>query len=177
MLLPELIARAVRDPWTQGNPGEMHRLLDLVEALPSRLGTSHAAVRELIADVARAVGESLRRERERLGDDELCGLVRRHSGLEPDPAAVAALLTAEQREELDAEGAADAALDPAQVADALPTLVPLVLKLLDTGGPCRPGERRTNVVLQAFLERDAEDVGEAIRLLAATYAAKRQLTS
>ncbi len=173
MLLPELIARAVRDPMTQGNPGEMHRLLDLVEALPGRLGTTPAAVRELIADVAHALRDSLRRERERIGADELVGLVRRHSGLEPDPTAVDALLTAERRATLDGEAAADTGLDPAIVAGALPTLVPLVLKLLDTGGPCRPGVQRPNAVLDAFLGEDAVDVGEAVRLLAATYAAKR----
>lgn len=173
MLLPELIARAVRDPMTQGNPGEMHRLLDLVEALPDRLGTSQAAVRALIADVAHVLRDALRRERERLGGEELGCLVRRHSGLEPDPAAVDALLTVEQRTTLDGEAAADTGLDPAAVQAVLPTLVPLVLKLLDTGGPCRPGVQRPNAVLDAFLGEDAVDVGEAVRLLAATYAARR----
>lgn len=173
MLLPELIARAVRDPMTQGNPGEMHRLLDLVEALPGRLGTSSTAVRELIADVARTLRDSLRREREQIGDEELVCLVRRHSGLTPDPLAVDALLSAEQREVLGNVAAADSALDAALVGDALPTLVPLVLKLLDTGGPCRPGVQRPNAVLDAFLGEDAVDVGEAVRLLQATYAAKR----
>lgn len=173
MLLPDLIARAVRDPMTQGNPGEMHRLLDVVDALPAQLGTSHGAVRELIADVACALRDSLRAERERLGTDELQGLVRRLGGLEPDAHAVDALLSIAQRDALDDQAAADTGLDPATVAAALPVVVPLVLKLLDTGGPCRPGEQRPNAVLDAFLGEDAVDVGEAVRLLQATYAARR----
>lgn len=173
MLLPELIARAVRDPMTQGNPGEMHRLLDLVEALPAQLGTTPGAVRELIADVACALREALRRERERLEDEELTALVRRHSGLAPDPAAVAALLSSEQVSGLGEKASADTGLDAAQVAGALPLLVPLVLALIDTGSACRPGEQRPNDVLEAFLGEDAVDVGEALRLLAATYAARR----
>ena len=173
MLLPDLIARAVRDPMTQGNPGEMHRLLELVEALPARLGSSQASVRELIADVANALRDSLRAARERLDADELTCLVRRHAGLEPDPGAVDALLSAEQRQDLDAQAGADTGLDPARVADALPVVVPLVLKLVDTGGPCRPGEQRVNAVLEAFLGDERHDMGECVRLLVAAYAAKR----
>lgn len=173
MLLPDLIARAVRDPMTQGNPGEMHRLLELVEALPGRLGTSQNAVRALIADVAHALRDSLRQARERQGAEELQRLVRRHGGLEPDAGAVDALLSTAQRHALDDQAAADTGLDPARVAEALPLLVPLVLKLLDTGGPCRPGDQHPNAVLDAFLGEDAVDVGEAVRLLAATYAARR----
>lgn len=176
MPLHDLIARAVRDPMTQGNPGEMHRLLDVVDALPARLGTSTAGVRALIADVAAGVRESLRRERDRVAPEEIAGIVRRFGGTEPDPRAVDALLSREQRDELGATAAADTGLDAAQVAEVLPVIVPLVLKLLDTGGACRPGEQCTNAVLEAFLAEDTEadpDMGEAVRLLAATYAARR----
>ena len=176
MPFADLIVRTVRDPWTQGNPGEMHRLLDLVDALPARLHTTPAAVRALLTAVGGAVREALLAARETGTMDDLLAVVRRGCGLEPDSAAVDRLLGAERRAALDGRAAAASGLDPAAVAAALPLLVPVVLKLLDAGSPVRHGDQTPNAILDAFLGDggpDGEDMGEAIRLLGANLGVRR----
>lgn len=172
MPFADLIARTVRDPLTQGNPGEMHRLLDLVDALPQRLQTTPAAVRALLSAVAVGLREPLLAAREAAGDEDLLALVRRGCGLEPDAPCVARILTLDQRAALDDRAAAATGLDPGTVAEALPLLVPIVLKLLDAGSPVRHGDRAPNAILDAFLVENV-DMGEAIRLLAASLGARR----
>lgn len=168
--LPDLIARTVRDPMTQGNPGEMHRLLDLAETLPTRLGTDPAGVRVLLSHAGAAVREALAAVRAAGDEEALMGLIRRGCGLEPDTAVVATLIPSTRHAQLVGVIAAETGLAADAIVAILPVVVPAVLKLLDAGSSVRHCERVPNVVLEAFLAEGGTwdgDMGEAVRQLMA----------
>ena len=127
-----------------------------------------SAVREPLLDARRSGADG----------EDLLAMVRRGCGIEPDAGCVARLLTPEQRAALDDRAAAATGLDPGTVAEALPLLVPIILKLLDAGSPVRHGDRAPNAILDAFLGDGGPcaadvDMGEAVRLLAASLTARR----
>lgn len=156
----------------------MHRLLDVVDALPQRLHTTPTVVRALLTAVGDAVRAPLLDARAAGDEEVLLGMIRRGCGYEPDAACVVRLLTPERRAALDDRATAATGARPRHDRRGAAAAGADRAQLLDAGSPVRHGDCAQNAILDAFLGHGGPcaadvDMGEAVRLLAGSLTARR----
>jgi hypothetical protein len=93
--------------------------------------------------------------------------VSQFSGTSANSAAIAALFSIPQLNEMISAIAERTGLDPQQIQSMLPLLIPVVLQLLQTGASSDNPQTGSNPVLNQFLDanNDGEvNIGDAIQL-------------
>jgi hypothetical protein len=178
MNLFNTLLSAIDDPAKQASTDGLSTLLGTLQQLGSGQGDPKA-IQGLVGIAGKYVRTSLQ-DQQASGNAQ--AIVNQYGGTEPSEAAVAALLSVPQVEQLIQEAETRTGLDAGTVRSLLPTVIPMVLALLKMGGskgdapePAAAAPAATapsvptgdNALLNSFLDTDGDgdlDVGDALKL-------------
>lgn len=183
MNLFNTLLTAIDDPAKQASTDGLSTLLGTLQQLGSGQGDPKA-VQGLVGIAGKYVRTSLQ-DQQASGNAQ--AIVNQYGGTQPSEAAVTALLSVPQIEQLVAEAETRTGLDAGTVRSLLPTVIPMVLALLkmgsdkgDTAAPAAapastpaspdaaaPAPATGNALLNSFLDSDGDgdlDVGDALKL-------------
>jgi len=154
------ILSAVNDPNLQANADQMGGILNMVQQLSSNHGTDAGATQALMSVVGSYVQSSL----QSAGPDQAQALVNQYGGMAHNPQAVDALLGSAMQQQVVQDVIQRTGLDPQTVQAMLPTIVPLVLNMIQ-GGNNTQNPQAGNPLLNAFLDKNQDgnlDLGDAL---------------
>lgn len=179
MNLFNTLLNAIDDPAKQASTDGLSNLLGTLQQLGGGQ-VDPKAVQGLVGIAGKYVRTGLQ-EQQASGSAQ--AIVNQYGGTQPSEAAVTALLSVPQIEQLVAEAEARTGLDAGTVRSLLPTVIPMVLALLKMGGDKGAAEVATadaaapsaastaptgdNALLNSFLDTDGDgdlDVGDALKL-------------
>lgn len=176
MNLFNTLLNAIDDPAKEASTDGLSTLLGTLQQLGGGQ-VDPKAVQGLVGIAGKYVRTGLQ-EQQASGNAQ--AIVNQYGGTEPSEAAVAALLSVPQIEQLVQEAETRTGLDAGTVRSLLPTVVPMVLALLKMGGskgdaatPATPAATSPtvptgdNALLNSFLDSDGDgdlDVGDALKL-------------
>jgi hypothetical protein len=166
MGLFDQLLNAVNDPGQQASQDQLSGLLNTVQQLGGNNGIDPAIVNSALSIVGGQVRSSLQNERANGGGDQVQSLVNQFAGMGSNPQAVNALFSSGQVQGIVQAIAQRTGLDPNMVQGMLPTLVPLVLNMLQ-GGNSVQGSQGGNAVLNTFLDADNDgdvDVADVMQM-------------
>jgi len=166
MGLFDQILGAIDNPNQQANPDQLTSILGAVQQMSASQGVDPGTTQTVLSMVGGYVRSALQQQRSVGGDDRAEGILRQFSGFQPSAAAVQALFTPGQQQQISQAIAQRTGLPASTVQMLLVAAVPLVLKLLSSGSRTQPGTG-SNSVLDAFLDADGDgdvDVSDAISM-------------
>ncbi len=171
MGLFDAIAAAIENPNLAANSDQLASVLGTVQQLAGQSAGGAANQGEVmptaIAVVSKYVKSGLQAQRQSGGNAAAQTLVEQFSGTQPNANAVSAVLSAPQVAQLTQELEQRTGLEAGTIQNLLPTVVPLVLQMLQTGST-QPGTGSgDNAVLGAFLDSDGDgdvDMADALQM-------------
>lgn len=164
MGLFDQILGAIDNPTQQANPDQLGSILGAVQQMSASQGVDPGTTQTVLSMVGGYVRSALQQQRSMGGNDRAEGILRQFGGFQPSAAAVQALFTPAQQQQISQAIAQRTGLPAGTVQMLLVAAVPLVLKLLSSGSRTQPGAG-SNSVLDAFLDADGDgdvDVSDAI---------------
>lgn len=150
------ILGAVNEP---GGLGQIGGLVNTVQQLSNDTGADEGQMRSLLSVVANFSQSALKEQ----GEDQAQNLVDQYSGLAANPLAVQALFSVPQLQNLVQVAADKTGLPTSTIESALPTAVPLVLKVVQMGA----SQAEKNPVLSQLLDADGDgdiDIADLMQL-------------
>lgn len=168
MSLFDQVLNAINEPSKQASSSQLSQIVSMVEQLSQVGGVNTQTGQAITSIVGKYVRSALKEKRQNQGIEETEAVIERYSGTSPDPNAVDAVMSPQRREQMATEAATSTGLNREVIQSMLPTLIPLVLQLLQAGANNNkaPGQRN-NSVLQSFLDTDGDrdvDVADALSL-------------
>jgi hypothetical protein len=171
MGLFDQIIGAVNNPHQQASPDQLGAILNTVEGLAASRGVDSGVAQTALSAVGSYVRSALQQQRETAGSGQAEAIVNQFGGTSPSTAAVEALFTPNQQQQV-AQGVAQrTGISSELILSLLPMLVPLVLNLLKSGSTAQSapaaGAPGSNPVLNSFLDADHDgdvDVADAIAM-------------
>jgi hypothetical protein len=157
-LFDELL-NAVNNPNQQANPDQLGSIINTVQQLSGNHGTDPGTTQTILS----VVGDYVRSSLQSTDPNQAQGLVNQYAGNSGNPEAVDALLGGAMQQQLVQDLIQRTGLDPQTIESMLPTLVPLVLNVLQGGNSQGGG----NPLLNAFLDSNRDgslDLGDAFKL-------------
>ncbi len=142
-----------------GGLGQLGDIINTVESVRNNAGVDSSQFQTILSVVGGGIQSSLRDTQNEEGNAAAQDLVNNFAGTSPSSAAVNALLTPEIQQQIAETAAERAGLDPQIIQQLLPSVVPLVLNFLQSGG---------NPIFSAFLDADGDgdvDITDAIALV------------
>ncbi len=167
MGLFDQILNAIDQPDRQASSNQLGNILGVVEQVSRGRDVNAVAMQTALSVVGRYVRSALQQQREVAGQERVQEVVQRYSGTQPNPAAVEALFTPEQQQQVTRDLSQTSGLNLTTVQALLPTLVPLVLDLLRSGAQTQQPQQGNNPVLNTFLDSDRDgdvDLGDVVNL-------------
>lgn len=164
MGLFDQIVGAIANPNQQANPDQLGNILGAVEQLSGNTGIDAGTSQTVMSMVGGYVRSALQQHQATGGTEQAESIVNQFSGLGANAAAVSALFSPDQQAQIANTISERTGLSQAQVMGALAMLVPIVLKMLQSGANTQ-GNAGGNNVLSAFLDADRDgdvDIGDAI---------------
>jgi len=164
MGLFDQIVGAIANPDQQANPDQLGSILGAVQQLSGNTGIDPGTSQTVMSMVGGYVRSALQQQQAMGGTEQAENIVNQFSGLGANPSAVSALFGPDQQSQIANEISQRTGLSQAQVLGALTLLVPIVLKMLQSGAS-NQGQPGSNNVLGAFLDanHDGEvDIADAI---------------
>ena len=166
MSLFNQIISAIDNPNQQGNSGQLASIFNTVQQLSSNTNTDPSALQSVLSIVGNYTRSALQEKRATEGEQQTEAFVNQFSGTQPNNQVVNLLFSAPQIQQLIQEIGERTGLNPGIIQAMLPSLVPVVLNLLQTGAdPQNPGG--SNPVLNSFLDADGDgdvDIADAMQM-------------
>lgn len=166
MSLFNQILGAINNPNQQASAGQVGQILGVVQQLAGSRGLDASTTQTVMSLVGGHVRSALQQQQASGGPDQVAEVVNRHSGTTPSVDALSALFTPQQQGDVAQDVAQKTGLNVNTIQAMLPTLVPVVLNLLQSGSTTQAGPGG-NSVLNSFLDTDGDgqvDLGDAMSL-------------
>jgi len=167
MGLFDSIMGAINSPTQEASPSQLGGILGVAQQLTGDSGASFDQVQSLMSVVGSFTRSSLKEKRDcEGGDNEVQSLVNQFSGTLSNPLAVRALFSLPQVQQIIAVASEKTGLPENTIESMLPTVLPLVLNLLQTGNDTDNPEGG-NSVLSSFLDADGDgdvDIADAMKM-------------
>ena len=149
------VLSAIGDPNRKANTTQLGQIFAVVQQLGKDNDTSGAQMQQVMSVVGNCVRTALQQKQAEGNEAEVNEIVQQGDG--EGLAAFQRLFTPQQQDQVAAVAAQKSGVDAGKIKLLLPTLVPLVLQVLN----CGSGEGKasgTNPVLQEFLKgKEGED--------------------
>lgn len=158
MGLFDQILGAVTNSNQQGGLGQLLNIVNTVQQVSNSTGTDTSTIQSILSIVGKQVHSSLQQKQATEGTESVQNLVNQFAGTSPDSQAVNSLFSSGTQQEVAGIAAERTGLSPEMIHQLLPTLVPLVLSFLQSGG---------NPLLTKFLDADSDgdvDIADAMKL-------------
>lgn len=166
MGLFDSIMGAINSPTKEASPSQLGSILGMAKQLTGNSGASFDQVQSLMSVVGSFTRSSLKEKRDAEGENQVQSLVNQFSGTFSNPLAVRALFTLPQVQQIIAIASQKTGLPEDTIESMLPTVLPLVLNLLQTGRETDNPEGG-NSVLSSFLDADGDgdvDISDAMKM-------------
>lgn len=172
MGLFDQVVGALNNPNQQASTDQLSSILNVAQQLAGNQGARTDSTQALMSVVGQYVRSSLKETSQRQGRSQAEALVEQFAGTNANMAALQAMLTPQQREQLTQTAAQKTGLDASTIQAMLPVLIPLALNFLKTGAstssrPPQATPGTQNSVLNAFLDSDGDgdvDLGDAMSM-------------
>ena len=166
MGLFDMINDAISNPAQEASPDQVGSILGAAQALTGSSGASFDQVQSVMSVVGNFTRSALKEKRDTEGDNQVQSLVNQLSGTVGNQFAVNALFNLPQVQQIVELAIEKTGLPEDTIKSMLPVVLPLVLKLLQTGNPTDNSEGG-NSVLSSFLDADGDgdvDISDALGL-------------
>ncbi len=171
MGLFDQVMGALNNPNQQASPDQLGSILGTVQQLASSQGVDSSTTQVVVSVVGQYVRSALQQKQAAGGRSQAQALVEQFAGTSPSMAALQALFSQQQQQQLAQDAAQKTGLNPGTIQAMLPVLVPLALNLLKTGSGNSTAQAaqggQANSVLNAFLDADGSgevDLGDALSM-------------
>ncbi|MEO0409281.1 MAG: DUF937 domain-containing protein [Cyanobacteria bacterium P01_A01_bin.135] len=169
MGLFDQVVGALDNPNQQASTDQIGSILGAVQQLAGSQDTSTDNMQTLMSIVGQYARTSLQQTSQTAGRGQAEELVDQFAGTGPSVDAMQALFSPQQREQVADAAAQRTGLSRDTILSLLPIVVPIVLKLLQTGSSKTGVSRQNqpNSVLNVFLDSDSDgdvDMGDAIAM-------------
>lgn len=164
MALFDQIMGAIANPNQQASPDQLGSILGTVQQLAGNHGVDSSTSQTVMSMVGGYVRSALQQQQAAGGTAQAESIVNQFSGLGANPAAVSALFTPDQQQQVSNAIAQQTGLPAGQIQGLLALAVPVVLQMLRTGSS-NQGNPGGNNVLNTFLDSDNDgdvDIGDAM---------------
>jgi hypothetical protein len=141
-----------------GSLGKLIGIAKTVQQISNNTGTDTSTIQSVLSVVGKQVHSSLQEKKANEGTAAVEELVDQFAGTDPNFQAVNTLFSPAIQQQVAQIAAERTGLDEALIQQLLPTLVPLVLNFLQSGG---------NPLLNQFLDADGDgdvDIADAMKL-------------
>ena len=141
-----------------GSIGQMMSIANAVQEISDSTGADTSAMQSMLSIVGKQVHSSLKEKQETEGTGAVESLINQFAGTSPNSEAVDSLISPDMQQQIAEIAAERTGLDGDSIQQLLPSLVPLVLNFLQSGG---------NPLLTQFLDADGDgdvDIADAIQL-------------
>jgi Bacterial protein of unknown function (DUF937) len=158
MGLFDQILGAVGSSNQQGGLGSLLSIVNTVQQISNNTGADTSSIQSVLSVVGKQVHSSLQEKQATEGTEAVQDLVNQFAGTSPDSQAVDTLFSPAIQQQVADVAAQRTGLDAGMIQQLLPTLVPLVLNFLQSGG---------NPMLNKFLDADGDgdvDIADALKL-------------
>ncbi|MGB7444043.1 MAG: DUF937 domain-containing protein [Coleofasciculaceae cyanobacterium] len=166
MTLFNQILNAIDNPDRLANAGQLANILGTVNQLSNNSQADTSTIQTLMSVVGKYARPALQAKRDNEGEEQAQSFVNQFSGTQPNNQAVNLLFNNPQIQQLIEEAERRTGLGAGTIQSLLPTLVPLVLNLLQTGASTQ-NSQGSNSVLNAFLDSDGDgdiDINDAMKM-------------
>ncbi|MCT7982901.1 hypothetical protein NG796_06310 [Laspinema sp. A4] len=161
------IVSAISNPNQEASTNQIGSVINAVQQLSQTYHTDPGTTQSMLSIVSHFVRSSLQEKRATGGNNSVQALVNQFSGTTANSAAIAALFSVPQVNQMISAIASRTGLDPQQIQSMLPLLIPVVLQLLQTGASSENPQTGSNPVLNQFLDANNDgdvNIGDAIQL-------------
>jgi Bacterial protein of unknown function (DUF937) len=158
MGLFDQILGAVGNSNQQGGLSQLVGIVNTVQQISNNTGADTSTIQSVLSVVGKQVHSSLQEKQATEGTEAVQDLVNQFAGTSADSQAVDSLFSSDIQQQVAEKAAQRTGLDAEMIQQLLPTLVPLVLNFLQSGG---------NPLLNKFLDSDGDgdvDISDAIKL-------------
>lgn len=166
MGLFDQVLNAINDPSQQGSTDQIGMILNTVQQMSNGNGLDPTTTQAVMSVLGGHVRSALQQQRTTQGDQQVESLVNQFAGTGASMAAVNALFSSQQAQQVIQDVAQRTGLDPQMIQALLPTLVPIVLNFLRSGANSQ-GAGGGNSVLNTFLDSDQDgdvDLGDTLAI-------------
>lgn len=170
MGLFDQVVGALSNPNQQASTQQLSGILGTVQHLANSQGVDPSTTQTVVSIVGRYVRSALQQQQSTDGREKAQALVDQFGGTSPNAAALQALFTPQQQQQLAEDASQRTGLNTGTIQSMLPILVPLALNLLKTGASNQESQAQagqSNSVLNAFLDSDGDgdvDLGDTISM-------------
>ncbi|MGM3308253.1 DUF937 domain-containing protein [Anabaena sp. WFMT] len=158
MGLFDQILGSVTNSNQQGGLGQLVKIASTIQQVSNTTGADTSSIQSILTVVGKQVHSSLQEKQATEGTEAVQNLVNQFAGTSPDSQAVNTLFSPTIQQQVAEIAAQRTGLDAGMIQQLLPTLVPLVLSFLQSGG---------NPLLNKFLDADGDgdvDIADAMKL-------------
>ncbi|TAE53970.1 MAG: DUF937 domain-containing protein [Nostocales cyanobacterium] len=141
-----------------GGIGKLVSIANTINQISNSTGADSSTIQSVLSVVGKQVHSSLQEKQANEGTQAVESLVNQFAGTSPNSQAVDSLFTPNIQQQVAQIASQRTGLDAALIQQLLPSLVPLVLNFLQSGG---------NPMLAKFLDADGDgdvDIADAIKL-------------
>lgn len=166
MALFDAIMGALNNPNQQANPDQLGSIVNTVQQMTQQQGVDLGTSQMVLSMLGGYVRSALQQKQAAGNSAQAAEIVNQFGGTGSNPAAVQAVFSPDQQQQVSSAIAQRTGLSPAVVQGLLATLVPIVLNMLQTGATTQ-GNQGRNTVLDAFLDSNRDgnvDIGDAISM-------------
>jgi uncharacterized protein YidB (DUF937 family) len=169
MGLFDQIVSAIDNPNQQASSSQLGSIINTVQQLSNNQGVDSSQTQTMLSAVGGYVRSALQQQQAAGGRVNAEAIVNQYSGTSPNAAAVQALFSPTQQRQVAEAIAQRTGINAETILAMLPTLIPIVLQLLQSGASqgSQAGGGSSNSVLNTFLDSDGDrdvDIGDAISL-------------
>ena len=146
-----------------GAMGQMGGMVNTLQQLSQSSGANPDQMQSLLSVVGNFSRSALQEKEQNEGEEQVNNLVNQFSGLSANPLAVKALFSMPQLQQLVQVASDRTGLPSETIESALPTAVPLVLKVVQMGAD----RAEQNPLLRQFLDSDGDgdiDIADLMNL-------------
>jgi hypothetical protein len=166
MGLFDQVLNAINNPNQQASTDGISQILGTLQQLASSKGVDPAIAQTVTSVVGNYVRSALQQQRETGGNEQIAAIIDQFSGTGANPAAVEALFSPQQQQQITQDASQKTGLNPDTIQSMLPVLTPIILNLLRSGRQtdATSDSPSSNSVLNTFLDTDADgdvDLGDA----------------
>ncbi len=164
MSLFDQIISAVGNPQQQANPDQLGGILGMAQQLGNSHGVDSGTTQTILSALGNHVRSSLQDKQSAMGGDQVQSLVNQFGGLGNNPDAVQAVFSQGQEQQVASDISQQTGLNAGTIQAMLPVLVPILLKLLQSGSNTQNAQAG-NPVLNTFLDSNqdgAVDLGDVM---------------
>lgn len=162
MGLFDQVMQAIDDPNRLASTNDIGQVAKTVQQLSQQTNASPSGMQQAVSIVGKFVRSSLQETRSQQGNAAAQTLVER--GSESGTAVLGQLFSGGQQQQIAQTVSDRTGLNASQVQTLLPALIPVVMRLLNSGNTRNPGELNNNV-LSSFLDSDGDgdtDMGDML---------------